>query len=278
VSKQIARILISGERQELQRHWNALHLKHIMIAGSIALRVPSNEYGQLRSIFDRSPMVDSMQWQETREVVYSMHELEQCAILTLWITANAGSGGNTHGRVYAKEFICQRCGVEQLHDQIAPLILDPDQVENADLATTDYHEVVCSERLKKRLESLGQPGPRLSPIKWSSIRSSDAELMYQLHIDARLGPLSASVPLRHEHQCEVCGEYRNTGIDAPAHTGEREARFPASSHRNELLAGTAERFGDKRKFRLLIMSQSLYRFLIDEFSGWRAEPAHIVSN
>jgi len=279
VSEQIARILISGNRQELQRQWNALRLKHIMIAGAIALRVPSNEYVQLRSMFDRSLLVNSMQWHETREVIYSMHELEQRAILTLWIIANAGSGGNTHGRVYAKEFICQKCGVEQLHDQIAPLILDPTQVEHADLATTDHHEIICSERLKNTLESLDQPGLRFSPVEWTSIRSPDAELMYQLHVNAQLGPLSASVPLKHEHQCEACGEYRNTGIDAPAHTGERELRFPASSYHKELLARTAERFGDKRKFPLLIMSQPLFRLLIDKgFGGWRAELAHIVDN
>lgn len=249
-----------------------------MVAGAIELNVASPHYTELHSLYEKFESQHSMQWHETLDIQYEPRDLEQCRILTLWIIGSAGPGDNEYGRVYSSASKCLRCGVEQFRNQVAPLMLDPARVEDSDFSLTDHHEIICSERARNTLVSLALSGLRFGLLAWTSGRNPNAQVMYQLHVDTKLGPLSGSVPLKREHRCEVCGEYRNIGIAAPGHSGERELRFPASSYHGESLARTAECFGDRRKFPLLIVSQSLFNmFRKLEFTGWRAEPAHIES-
>jgi hypothetical protein len=278
VSITVARVLISGDRHELETEWNIRHPEHRLIAGAIELKLPSHQYDELRSWFRQFQSRVAIEWQEQLDLVYEDQDLERCRILTFWISGSAGPGDNTCSRAYLYTSICPHCGVEQFRNQIAPLVLDPGCVSNTDFSATDHHELICSERVKKTLSSIPLPALRFGSVSWSGNRAPNAPAMYQLCVDAQLGPLSGSIRIKREDRCEICAEYRNIGLDAPSYAGERELRFPAASYHGEAFARTMECFGDRRKFPLLIISNSLFQLLRNyQFTGWWAEPAHIES-
>lgn len=274
MSRRIARIHISGDRRPLQDAWNAMYPDRLMIAGAIAVDAGTSEYTELRRLYDLQSPLHPMEWNERVETVFSQTDLEDCEILTLWVSGSAGPGGNTYGRVYENIATCPRCGNETLGRQIAPLHLDGKTLEETDLGVTDYWELVCSERFRTTLTESGIAGVQFAPALSIDGDGGDRHI-FQMSISARLGPLSRSVPLARENRCELCGEYRSIGLDAPGGDG-RLLRFPRSSYHGEAIAHTQERLGATRKFPLSVISQPLHRLLATHgLSGWQAEPAHL---
>jgi hypothetical protein len=275
MSNRIARIYISGDRKSIQGVWNASHPENPILAGAIALDTGSPRYQELQSIYRRRSVEHEMTWNETQEGIYSQTDLSEFEILTLWITGSAGPGDNTYGRTYERIRKCTRCGSDTLGARVAALHLNFEEIDNTDLSLTDHWETVCSERFQAVLKERKIHGVFFEPIQPAKDTHSDRQL-YQLLIAARLGPLAPSTPIVREGRCELCGEYRNVGLEATESGEGRELRFPLSSYHGEAVAQTQEQFGDRRKFPLIVISQNFYQLLLNNrISGWHAEPAHL---
>lgn len=269
----LARILISGDSGPLQQQWNSSHPHNPMIAGAVCVDSGLPDYEELKQIYDRLSRFHPMVWDETSEPVYEEAELMRFEILTLWVTGEAGKGGNSNGPVYDEIRRCPSCKTVTVGRQLSPLLLDPEQVDESDFAVTDFGELVCSERFCRvfnREEAVCQP------VVWTPNRRAVHDRRYQLVVNAHLGPLAHSFPLVREGICEVCGEFRRVGIDAPRFSEHRQLRFPQSSYRRQLIALTQERLGGTHKFPLIVVHQRLYRILHQQqMSGFWFEPAHL---
>jgi hypothetical protein len=231
-------------------------------------------YSQLRNLFARLKSQHAMEWVETLDIEYDAADLEGCEILSLWITHTVDGGGNTLGRVYADMNSCPKCGVERHGPQIAPLRLEPSTIHSVDLQVTEHHEILCSRSFRDLIETDHVGGIRFEPVVWQEPDGASGPTVFQLRIDAVLGPLALSTPLIREHACEVCGEYRNIGLDGPPE--RRLLRFPQSSLHGEALGRTLEMFGAECKFPRLVCSQAFYALLGQgRITGWIAEPALI---
>src|SRR6266849_293300 len=272
--QRLARIRISGDRRALQERWNSLYPHNPMIAGAVEVNSATPDYQELKKMYSDFSTLHPVTWDESSEVVYEEKDLEQFEILTLWVTGRAGSGGNTFGTVYEEIRKCPACGTENLGRQAGPFVLDPSEVDDSDLAVTDFGERICSGRFCRVLQSI--PDAACRPTVWKTNRVARTA-MYQFDLTASVGPLASSFPLLHESLCEECGEYRNVGIDAPVFSELRQLRFPRSSYGQLPIALTQERFGGPRKFPLVVVSQSLYRRIRQEhISGFWFEPAHLI--
>jgi hypothetical protein len=271
-----ARIRISGDRRALQDQWNSLHPDNPMIAGAVEVDSGTLDYLDLKGMYSNFSALQTMTWDESSEVIYEEEDLEQFAILTLWISGRAGAGGNVYGSVYDEIRKCPACGTENVGRQTGPIVLDPSEVDDSDLAVTDFGELISSGPFCRVLQNT--PDAACRPTIWKA-DSSGRPAMYQLSLSASLGPLAASFPLLREGLCEACGEYRNIGIDAPVFGELRQLRFPVSSYRGSPIALTQEHFGGARKFPLILVSQLLYRQIREErMSGFWFEPAHVIDS
>jgi hypothetical protein len=273
--RRLARIRISGDLRTIEEQWNSRYPHNPMIAGAVCVDLDAPEYAELKALYARFCSSHAMTWNETSQLVYEETDLAQFEILTLWVTGQAGSGGNSHGSVYDEVRRCPACQTETLGRQRAPIRLDPKEGDNSDLAVTNFGELVCSDWFRRVLTGTREEAV-CQPVAWTPKRRASHGPRYQLVLNAHLGPFATSFPFVREGLCEVCGEYRNAGIDAPVFSERRQLRFPRSSYGGQSIALTQERFGAVHKFPLILISQKLYRLLNEQqVSGLWFEPAHL---
>lgn len=284
-------------RQRLVAEWNAGHRAQIDEMGLVILDQQSPEYAELRRSFlakVEAALPAYLRWYENLEYLYSRAELDQLEILELWISGDAGLGGNTYTRVYDIS-ICRHCSLVTVRRQLRDLVTDLAKVKSDLASTQDFSEDLVSERLRQLMEDAGVTGVEFRPVEHARPSRPAKRKYYQLVVHNIIEPLLAPRPVWTQ-RCPGCGrksDAQDKGIEQPDpwteishhwHQGPwAELHFPRSSYERWDLMRTAETFGGPlspaepapASPRQLI-SQRLYRLLRQhKISGYWVHPAHL---
>jgi hypothetical protein len=285
--------------KQLVTEWNLGHRASIDEMGLIVLDRQSTTYEELRRFFlarvtDNNISPKWLHWSENVECVYSEAELTACGVLELWISGDAGLGGNTYAKVYDVG-TCQYCGLLTVHRQLRNLVTDLTKVRSDLASTQDYSETLVSERLHQAIEDASLTGAVFRPVEHARPSRPARRKYFQLTTPNVLEPLLAPRKVWTK-RCPGCGrgtDAQEEGIERPdpwttidyqRNPGPwSELHFPRSSYQGWDLMCTAETYGGPISpsepsplFPRLLISQLLYQLLRQhKITGYWVHPARL---
>ncbi len=284
--KEIARIQFRGEDTDLAAYWNKVHPEMPIRYGIVVLPYASAIYDELRQTFTRFAAHTPVEWSERITVEYTPTEIRACEILELVIIGYAGDGGNTYAPVYREVVTCPSCKITE-YQQVQDLFLntsnfesipDSHQRRRCDWYETRFGEVVVSQRLHDLFKSKGIPGVVFRPIRDYAKRGGELSAVFQLVVEAEIGPFIEPTRLEREGYCAECNQYRSILRAELRGSKGSELYLPRSNFHGQPIMRTSERLGRRPlASTTLIVSQNLYRLMrVESLRGFRVQPAHLV--